>query len=156
MFGRSVLVVGFALVLSQLCVNTLLAEEVSAAALTATGSAEHRAKFNYQMFCQGCHVADGSGHKSVPELKGFMHRFMASQKGREYLIRVPGAANSVLNNDQLADVMNWMLRSFGDYENQSWQPYEAGEVGEYRKQPLNETVEYRKNLIASLKLEPEL
>ena len=112
---------------------------------------EHRALFNYQMFCQGCHVADGSGHKSVPQLRGFMHNFMASQQGREYLIRVPGAANSVLNNAELAEVMNWMLREFGTpSDSQVWQPYNADEVGEYRQSPLNETVHYRENLIVSL------
>jgi len=116
----------------------------------------HRAKFNYQMFCQGCHVADGSGHKSVPELKGFIHKFMSSQQGREYLIRVPGSANSTLNNEELAELMNWMLREFGNSQEAQWQPYQAEEVGEYRKRPLNETVRYRENLIASLNLESEL
>ena len=112
---------------------------------------EHRALFNYQMFCQGCHVADGSGHKSVPQLQGFMHKFMASQQGREYLIRVPGAANSALNNAELAEVMNWMLRKFGTpTDGEVWQPYNATEVGEYRQQALNETVHYRENLIATL------
>ena len=119
--------------------------------------AEHRALFNYQMFCQGCHAADGSGHKSVPELKGFMHKFMATQQGREYLIRVPGAANAALNDEQLTEVMNWMLRNFGDSsEGSSWKPFEVSEISKYRKNPLNETIKYRENLIASLKLESEL
>ena len=118
---------------------------------------ERRALFNYQMSCQGCHAADGSGHKSVPELKDFMHNFMATQQGREYLIRVPGAANSVLDDEQLTEVMNWMLRNFTDTSNApSWKPYEVHEVSEYRQSPLYETVEYRRKLIASLKLESDL
>ena len=128
--------------------------------LQETKNADHvvekRATFNYQMFCQGCHVADGSGHKSVPELKGFMHKFMATQQGREYLIRVPGAANSVLNDAELAEVMNWMLQKFGDSSELDWRPYEAEEVAEYRRHPLNETVDYREKLILSLRLEPGL
>lgn len=119
--------------------------------------AEHRALFNYQMFCQGCHAADGTGHKSVPELKNFMHKFMASQQGREYLVQVPGAANSVLDDEQLTEVMNWMLRNFTDSSNApTWKPYEVHEISEYRQSPLYETVEYRRNLIANLKLEPDL
>lgn len=117
---------------------------------------ERRALFNYQMFCQGCHIADGSGNKSVPELKGHIHKFMATQQGREYLIRVPGAANSALNDAELAEVMNWMLQEFGNRDNRNWHPYIASEVAEYRKRPLNETVEYREKLIASLGLEPKL
>ena len=117
---------------------------------------DHRALFNYQMLCQGCHAADGRGYKSVPELKGSIHKFMATQKGREYLIRVPGAANAALNDRDLAEVMNWMLRRFSDNAELTWQPYEALEVGEYRKRPLNETVKYRESLIMSMKLESEL
>lgn len=125
--------------------------EASSAVITTTATEQRRALFNYQMFCQGCHVADGSGHKSVPQLKGFMHNFMASQQGREYLIRVPGVANSALNDAELAEVMNWMLREFGaPSDKQVWQPYNAKEVGEYRERPLNETVRYRENLIVSL------
>ena len=131
--------------------NELSASNASATLTATAATNQHRALFNYQMFCQGCHAADGSGHKSVPQLKGFMHNFMASQQGREYLIRVPGAANSTLNDAQLAEVMNWMLREFGaPSDGEVWQPYNAEEVGEYRQRPLNETVRYRENLIANL------
>ena len=101
---------------------------------------ERRAKFNYQMFCQGCHAIDGAGHKSVPQLKGFMHKFMASQQGREYLVRVPGSANSVMDNEQLSEFLNWMLREFsGPDAKADWQPFQADEVVRYRKNPLFET-----------------
>ena len=36
--------------------------------------------------------------------------------GREYLIRVPGSAQSPLSNAELADVLNWMIRKFGPAE----------------------------------------
>lgn len=148
MLVRSVLFI-FALLLTSGAQAADLNSEVA--------RAEHRALFNYQMFCQGCHAADGTGHKSVPELKNFMHKFMASQQGREYLVQVPGAANSVLDDEQLTEVMNWMLRNFTDSSNApTWKPYEVHEISEYRQSPLYETVEYRRNLIANLKLEPDL
>jgi len=134
-----------------------VAQTRSVAEPAAADIEQRRALFNYQMFCQGCHAIDGAGHKSVPELKGFMHKFMGSQQGREYLIRVPGAANSVLDDVQLTELMNWMLREFGSQDKtSSWEPYEVEEVSEYRKNPLNETIEYRQRLIAGLKLESEL
>ena len=115
-----------------------------------------RAKFNYQMFCQGCHAPDGAGHKSVPQLKNSMHRFMASQAGREYLVKVPGAANSVLDDMQLAEVLNWMLAEFSNPDqSKNWQPYEANEVASYRTQPLLETIDYRRALLASLTKESD-
>lgn len=110
---------------------------------------ERRAKFNYQMFCQGCHAPDGIGHNSVPTLHNSMSQFMRSQLGREYLVRVPGSANSPLNNEELADVLNWMLRKFSPNETR-WRPYQAKEVGQYRQQPLFETVEYRKKVLEQL------
>ncbi|MFT7527177.1 MAG: cytochrome c553 [Arenicella sp.] len=136
----------------------LLTPVVQASELNSElAQAEHRALFNYQMFCQGCHSADGSGHKSVPQLKNSMNKFMASQQGREYLIRVPGAANSVLDDEQLTELMNWMLRNFTDSSNApTWKPYEVHEISEHRQSPLYETVEYRRNLIANLELEPDL
>lgn len=157
MLARGVIVSFSIGLFAQVCISVAFAAEkanINAETINESSIQEHRATFNYQMFCQGCHVADGSGNKSVPELKGFMHKFMASQQGREYLVRVPGAANSALNDAELAEVMNWMLQKFGDRSELDWRPYEAQEVAEYRQRPLNETVDYRKNLILSL--EPEL
>ena len=112
---------------------------------------EHRAKFNYQMFCQGCHTPTGEGHKSVPQLKGFLGHFLATQQGREYLIRVPGSANSVLNDENLAEVLNWMLITFAeDSIPENWNHLQAKEVSHHRKDPLLEVVDYRKQLVKTL------
>lgn len=122
----------------------------------ATEPNEKRAKFNYQMFCQGCHTHNGVGGRSVPKIKGFIGHFPKSQKGREYLVRVPGSANSVLNDEELAEVLNWMIVNFGEESvADSWRPYEAGEVGEYRKDPLMEVFQYRKDLVAELMAQSE-
>ena len=112
-----------------------------------------RAKFNYQMFCQGCHTEDGSGHKSVPTLKGSMGNFLASQAGREYLVRVPGSANSTLNDEQLTEVLNWMLINFSENSlPATWQLFDVDEVTEYRKEPLFEVLGYRRQLLKTLAL----
>ena len=110
-----------------------------------------RAKFNYQMFCQGCHTPDGTGGKSVPKIKNFMGYFLQNKLAREYLVRVPGSANSPLNNEQLAEVLNWMIIEFGGKSiPKNMQYYTRDEVGKLRLQPLFEVVEYRKNLIKQL------
>lgn len=112
-----------------------------------------RAKFNYQMFCQGCHVGTGIGGSSVPNMNGFVGNFLLSQEGREYLVRVPGSANSTLSDEYLAEVLNWMLISFskGSLQN-NWKPYNAKEVGKYRANPLYEVVDYRNQVIGRLPL----
>ncbi len=110
-----------------------------------------RAKFNYQMFCQGCHTPSGEGHNSVPQIKGHIGLFLASQTGREYLVRVPGAANSVLDDPQLAELLNWMIVAFAEHSiPDDWQPYTDEEVASYRQAPLYEVVNYRKQLLQQL------
>jgi cytochrome c553 len=110
-----------------------------------------RAHYNYQMFCMGCHTPNGIGGNSVPKLKGFIGHFLKSQQGREYLVRVPGSANSALNDEQLAEVLNWKIQRFAEGSAPpNWQAFQAEEVGRYRQDPLLEVVEYRKTLVRDL------
>ncbi len=77
--------------------------------------------------------------------------FLNSQAGREYLVRVPGAANAPINDAQLADLMNWTLNRFaGDSLPEEWSEYTTQEVTEYRKQPLLEVLKYREQLLSEL------
>lgn len=110
-----------------------------------------RAKFNYQMFCQGCHTPDGTGGKSVPKIKNYIGYFLQNQVAREYLVRVPGSANSSLNDEQLAEVLNWMIIELGgESVPKNMQYYTANEVAKLRQHPLFEVVEYREMLVKKL------
>jgi hypothetical protein len=117
---------------------------------------ERRALFNYQILCQGCHVGDGRGGKDVPNMKGLVGQFLKISKGREYLVRVPGSANSALNSRELAELLNWMIPSFGkDSAPKEFKPYTEQEVQILRENPLMEVVEYRAKLMKEiLLLEP--
>ncbi len=110
-----------------------------------------RAKFNYQMFCQGCHTPDGTGGKSVPKIKNTIGYFLQNQVAREYLVRVPGSANSPLNDQLLAEVLNWMIIELGgESVPKKMQYYTVDEVATLRQQPLFEVVEYREMLVKKL------
>jgi cytochrome c553 len=110
-----------------------------------------RAKFNYQMFCQGCHTPDGTGGKSVPKIKDHIGYFLQNQVAREYLVRVPGSANSSLNDEQLAEVLNWMILELGGKSVPTDVKYfTTKEVGTLRQAPLFEVVEYREKLVKQL------
>ena len=114
-----------------------------------------RAKFNYQMFCQGCHTPDGTGGNDTPKMKDHIGHFLSTQQGREYLVRVPGSANSTLDNPQLAEVLNWIITEMGgDSVPAKMQFYSAAEVAELRKNPLFEVTEYRKQLVSELSIKP--
>ena len=112
---------------------------------------DKRAKFNYQILCQGCHVGDGRGGKGVPNMKGRVGYFLSGQKGREYLVKVPGAANSALDNDQLAELLNWMMIEIGKKSTPAdFAYFTAPEVERLRASPLFEAQEYRKQLVKKL------
>ena len=110
-----------------------------------------RAQFNYQMFCQGCHTPDGSGAKSVPRMKDHVGYFLQTRQGREYLVRVPGSATSALDDEQLAEVLNWIIQEFaGDSAEESYERYTTLEVAQLRQQPLNEVEQYRNQLLVEI------
>lgn len=109
---------------------------------------ERRALFNYQILCQGCHVGDGRGGKDVPNMKGLVGQFLKTLKGREYLVRVPGSANSALNSQELAELLNWMIPYFGKGSMpKEFKQYTTQEVEKLRENPLMEVVEYRATLV---------
>ncbi len=112
------------------------------------------AQVNYMLNCQGCHTPDGQGspEKGVPTLKNFMGKFLTVKGGREFLIQVPGASQSTLNSAQLAQMTNWMLKSFDpDSINENFQPYSAQEVARLRKVKLIKVSETRKRLLEQIK-----
>lgn len=110
-----------------------------------------RAKFNYQMLCQGCHTPDGTGGNDTPKMKDHIGNFLSTQDGREYLVRVPGSANSALDDPQLAEVLNWIIIEMGgDSTPDDMQHYTAEEVGKLRKEALFEVTEYRKQILSEL------
>jgi cytochrome c553 len=110
-----------------------------------------RAHFNYQMFCQGCHTPDGTGANAVPRMKDQVGYFLETRAGREYLVRVPGSATSALDDAQLAEVLNWIIQQFaGDSADDSYERYTPLEVGQLRRQPLNEVEQYRTKLLVEI------
>src|SRR5262245_56441894 len=66
----------------------------------------------YTMHCSGCHGADGSGtpEKGIPSMRGSVGNFLRLPEGRALVIQVPGVMNTPLDDEQVAKLMNWMLR----------------------------------------------
>lgn len=109
-----------------------------------------RAKINYQLNCQGCHTPDGSGHsgRNIPTLTNFIGKFLSVEGGREFLIQVPGAAQSPLNHQELAELTNWMIREFDPASAaQGFVPYNAEEVKALRKTKVLDFSGVRKALV---------
>jgi hypothetical protein len=110
-----------------------------------------RAHFHYQMFCQGCHTADGSGTGDIPQMKDHVGHFLQTEAGRDYLVRVPGSATSALGDAHLTEVLNWIVLEFsGASVPDPFEPYTVAEVSRLRQHPLNEVEQYRVQLLAEI------
>jgi hypothetical protein len=106
-------------------------------------------RVNYQLHCMGCHLADGAGEAGrLPSMRGTLVPFSAIPAGREYLLRVPGAAQAPLSDADLAALMNWMVRNLSDLSLPAdFVDYTAAEVGRARHRPLVRTVAERGRLL---------
>lgn len=110
-----------------------------------------RARVNYMLNCQGCHLPDGGGVGDIPRMKGFVGNFLRVPGGREFVVRVPGSANAALDDASLAELLNWMLVEISAGElPEGFQPYTAKEVGRYRAQPLSDVNAVRTELIQKI------
>lgn len=112
---------------------------------------------NYMLECQGCHLADGTGFAGkVPALKNFVGRFLTVAGGREFLVRVPGSAQSALDDRELAEVLNWIIRRFGpDDVSRDFVAFTREEVMRYRGRPLTDVESVRSELMRHMRGRPD-
>jgi mono/diheme cytochrome c family protein len=111
-----------------------------------------RAQTNYMLNCQGCHLADGSGLPgSVPSMRDFVGSFLTIPGGREFLVQVPGSANSPLSNADLAELLNWILTTMSAEQlGQDFEFYTEAEVRQARAQVLIDVAEVRAGLVSRM------
>jgi mono/diheme cytochrome c family protein len=122
---------------------------VIAALVSAGTAAAETAAVNYLLQCQGCHREDGAGTPgAVPALADFVAEFLTVPGGREYLVRVPGSAQSPLSDAALAELLNWILQRFGpDEAAASAAPFSEAEVAKLRRSPLIDVETTRRALV---------
>jgi cytochrome c553 len=117
-----------------------------------SGAASAGPAQDYMLYCMGCHGAQAQGVPGkVPPLAHSIGRFMRTAAGRDYLLRVPGAANSVLSDAQLAGVLNWLAEEFNSDELTADMPkFTAAEVGARRHVPLGSVLARRREVVRDL------
>jgi len=106
---------------------------------------------NYMLNCMGCHLADGSGAPGkVPSLRDSLLPLALSPAGRAYLVQVPGVAQSPLADEEIAQLLAWMVRNLGARAvPPEFVDFTASEVAGYRKSPLVNVRETRAQLLAA-------
>ncbi|WP_235902589.1 cytochrome c family protein [Sandarakinorhabdus oryzae] len=94
-----------------------------------------QAQTDYVEHCGGCHGIKGNAAPAdLPNLQGRVGWFMCLPEGRDYLMRLPNIARSrITDNEQLADLMNFMVFGLGGKSTPAGtRPFAAAEVAEGR------------------------
>jgi len=122
-----------------------------AALAASTANAANPAQ-DYALNCMGCHGTEARGIPGkVPPLANALSRFMRSPEGRNYVLRVPGAANSALSNEQLAAVLNWLAVTYDSSASPTQPaPFTSSEVAAVRHQPLLSVLATRSAVVHNL------
>jgi cytochrome c553 len=106
---------------------------------------------DYVLYCMGCHGVTAQGVPGrIPPLAGALARFMRTSAGRNYVLRVPGAANSVLSDAQLAAVLNWLAAYYRNPDDPLPQPFTVQEVTDVRHIPLADVQTTRREVVSAL------
>jgi mono/diheme cytochrome c family protein len=106
---------------------------------------------DYMLYCMGCHGTEAQGVPGkIPALAGTLSLFMRTAEGRNYVLRVPGAANSALPDAQLAAVLNWIAASYGAPGEPPPTPFTVAEVTSVRRTPLADVQAMRRDVIRAL------
>jgi len=119
--------------------------------LSVTASAE-APRTSYLLHCAGCHRMDGGGMPpEVPGLAGRVGEYLELAEGRRYLVQVPGAAQSLLDDAALAAVLNWILAELGgESVGEGFEPFTAAEVRRHRRDPTVDVDALRRRLQTEL------
>jgi len=119
---------------------------LSVAAIACNSAFAASPRTNYLLYCSGCHLVDGAGNPpNVPTLHHELGRMMSVPQMRSYLVRVPGASHTPLSDDELAAVVNWVLKEFNSETLPAdFQPLSGAEVSQARRNILADPLKYRK------------
>ena len=107
---------------------------------------------DFALHCQGCHTPRGEAVAGwVPALRDSVGVFLHTPEGRAFLVQVPGIAFAPLEDQRLAELLNWMVQSLSAAQlPAAFVPYSAAEVAAYRRQALVDVDKARAQVVAQL------
>ncbi|MDH3440683.1 MAG: hypothetical protein OEM63_08035 [Gammaproteobacteria bacterium] len=122
----------------------------AAALLAAASPSFSDPHTDYLLYCRGCHLHTGEAvpDANIPSLHE-LAPLLATQEGRDYLIRVPGVSQSGMNDERLAAVLNWVLTAFNkDTVGDGFRRFTAEEVRRVRDKILVDPLKAREEILA--------
>ncbi len=125
----------------------LMCGAVAPAVAGQTGELSARA--NYILHCSGCHRLDGLGaiEGGIPTFPGSVAHIAGNDKGRTYILHVPGVTSTNLSDAALAEVLNYILDRWGGDS----PPFTAEEVTRRRAEPVADVVDFRREVVRELR-----
>jgi mono/diheme cytochrome c family protein len=111
------------------------------ALLAAPAAAAPPPQEDYTLNCSGCHHLDGAGVPGVVPPLTELGPLLATPAGRAYVVRVPGVAQAPLDDERLAELLNWVSRELSRVEPSP--RFAAEEVRALREHPLRDPLAAR-------------
>ncbi len=88
----------------------------------------------YAANCAGCHGQSGRSVGEIPSLVDRIGYFARIPEGRAYLVQVPNVAMSAVGDEDLAEMLNWLLNTYSAAQlPRDFRAYTGAEVTELRK-----------------------
>lgn len=107
----------------------------------------------YLEYCGGCHGLQGvSAPHLVPSLRGQVGRFLCTEKGRAYVVRLPSLARSPFDDELLAQLVNFVVFDLGGGDAGRYKRYTPAEVAALRRRSLFDAnlTQYRGEVVREL------
>lgn len=85
-------------------------------ALPAAAAGNSPAKWLYVLHCSGCHGKAGAGapDAGIPDFNHSIGNILRHADGKRYVVNVAGVRNAGLGDDDVANVLNYIIESWGD------------------------------------------
>ncbi len=93
----------------------------------------------------------GTREGGIPQFRNFVGAFASDEAGRTYVLHVPGVSSADLSNAEIADVMNYIMKTWGGTSLRSdFVEFTADEVAVRRAQPVADVVLLRREIVQRL------
>ncbi len=103
---------------------------------------------DYVLHCRGCHGPSGGGiPPEVPDLRAHPAGFAGTERGRAFLVGVPGVAQADLDDERLAELLTWLVREMGRAP--STPAFTVEEIARLRRPPIVDVARRRAEVMGA-------